>query len=196
MAITSWYLVGGSCGRVSGIIKVAGYSSWEFDSRPFWFWQRFIAEISGDNKIAEFFAKCSERIHPNLAIFLLMFIKLSLFSLFYSHVSTCSPLLTCNTRREGRANSAGLNFHGLRRIPCELGKAWTLARPSWRVLQGSSGEQVKACENKQSHAKVSNITNNITHIVFDILPIGLIIILQTDQNVVPTKKMKKHNTSR
>ena len=65
----------------------------------------------------------------NLAIFLLMFVKLSLFSLFFSHAPTCSPLLTCNTRKEGRANvqalplcaPARLKFHGLPRIPA---RAW------------------------------------------------------------------------
>ena len=113
-----------------------------------------IAEIFGDNKAADFFSEFSDRIHPNLAIFLLMFIKLSLFSLFFfSHASTCSPLLTCNTRREGRANVQALPSS--RRDPWETvkfescGGAKTLTRPSLRVLQVSSGEQVDACDKKQ-----------------------------------------------
>ena len=66
-------------------------------------------KIFGDNKIAEFS-------DPNLAIFLLIFIKLMLLSLFFSHASTCSPLLTCNTPREGRAN--------VQALPSSRGDPW------------------------------------------------------------------------
>ena len=67
---------------------------------------------------------------------------------FFSHASTCSPLLTCNTRREGRvfAPPHDSNFTVSQGSPRELERAWTLARPSLRVLQVSSGEQVEACE--------------------------------------------------
>ena len=100
------------------------------------------AEILGDNKVAEVFAEIFE---TNLAIFLLIFIKLSLFSLFFLHASTCSPLLTCNTRREGRANvhfapPHDSNFTVSPGFPRELGRACTLARPSLRVLQVSGEE--------------------------------------------------------
>ena len=123
--IKSQILVVGSRWGASGIIPVACIlTRVRIPSPNFWFRQRFIAEILGDNKVAEFFAEFSERIHPNLAIFLLMFIKLSLFSLFFSHASTCSPLLTCNTRREGRANVQALSQAraGI------LGRPWNLSR--------------------------------------------------------------------
>ena len=45
-----------------------------------------------------------------------MFIKLSLFSLFFAHASTCSPLIACNTRREGRAN--------VQALPSSRGDPW------------------------------------------------------------------------
>ena len=52
----------GHPGTASGIIRVAGYSSQELDSRPFLSRQRFIAEMFGDNKVNNFFAEFSEKI--------------------------------------------------------------------------------------------------------------------------------------
>ena len=129
----------GSCGRASGIIRVAGNFSSEFDSRPFYVRQRFIVENFGGNKLAEIFAKFFE---TNLAIFLLIFIKLSLFSLFFSHASTCSPLLTYNTRKEGSLRPRTTQISRSPKYPrASLGESLNvciLARTPLQLLQLTS----------------------------------------------------------
>ena len=106
-----------SCGRASGTIRIAGYSLVDI-SIPgvFDFDKDLSLKISALMKAPNFSPNFPREVHPNLAIFLLMFIKLSLFSLFFSHASTCSPLLTCNTRREGRAN--------VQALPSSRGDPW------------------------------------------------------------------------
>ena len=77
-------------------------------AKPFRFGDRFITnltKISLKFSIADLIP--SQKywyLHHNLAIFLLIFIMLSLFW----HALTCSSPLTCNTRRDGRANVQAL----------------------------------------------------------------------------------------
>ena len=60
------------------------------------------------------------------------------------------------------ASPHGSNFTVSPGSPRELGRAWTLARPSLRVLQVSSGEQVEACEKTARTATIlMNINKNM-----------------------------------
>ena len=57
------------------------------------------------------------------------------------------------SRAEGRKEtrpSARLKFHGLPRVPRETWEGLNIApAPSLRVLQGSGGDQVEACEKQR-----------------------------------------------
>ena len=63
-----------------------------------------------------------------------MFIKFSLSSLFFfPHASTCSPLLPCNTRREGRAN--------VQALPSSRGDPWKTV--TFKSCEGAKVSQGK-----------------------------------------------------